>query len=258
MSEIIDVAVAAARQAGALLKGNRSNIHSVDSKADGSLVTDFDRRAEEIVRTAIQSRFPGHAILGEEAGRSGPPGEYLWIIDPLDGTHNYIRGIALYGVSIGVMRGEEFVAGVIFMPETGRLYSAEQGSGAYCDGAPIRVSQTGDIGQCSLAYDSCVGGDSSARTDLLRTLAHKVFNIRMLGSSAANFTFLAEGTVDIVVEFDDEPWDFAAGVCLAREAGALVTDFAGREFTVSTRGYVASNGRVHDSVCSCAREIARQ
>jgi len=246
MSEIMNVAVQAARDAGTLLRENEKNISAITTKSDNSLVTNLDGEAEAVIRESIQARFPSHGILAEEGGNSAAKSEYLWIIDPLDGTHNYIRGISLYGVSIGIVKGGAFVAGIIYLPHEDALFAAEHGGGAFRNNERLSVSSTSDLAKCTLVYDSSLHGKAGDKTDTLKSLAMQVFNIRMFGSSVINFAYLAEGKIDAVVEFDDAPWDFAAGVCLVREAGGCIASLDGSELTYNSKGYIASNRAIHD------------
>ena len=131
MSEIINVAVEAAKQAGKFLEENFGKISSVESKGDRNLATNLDKEAEKIIVDKIKTKFPDHGIIAEEGGDENAHRDYLWIIDPLDGTHNYIRNINVFGVSIGVIYKKEFVAGVIYMPVDDELYAGEKNNGAY-------------------------------------------------------------------------------------------------------------------------------
>ena len=209
-------------------------------------MTGLDKEAERIIVTDLLSAFPSYGIIGEEGGKSAGIGEYTWVIDPLDGTHNYIRGIPVYGVSIGLMQGNEFVGGVIYMPTEDELYSAEKGGGSWKNGKRIRVSSFPSLSECSLSYDSdLLRTGAGNKIDCLRELAAKVFNIRMSGSSVRNLTFCAEGKVDAVIEFDDHIWDFAAGVTLVLEAGGKITDHQGGSPDRNRGCYIATNGHIH-------------
>ena len=250
MKNIIDIGVKAAQEAGNFLLTNKDKINTITLKKDNSLVTDIDKRTEEIIVDIIRSDFPGHGIIGEEGEKSNASVEYLWIIDPIDGTHNFIRGIPLYGVSIGVVRGDQFIAGIIYMPEDDTMYTSEKGSGAFKNGTPITVSDRKDIGTCTLSFDSSIRYNPDLKPKVLTALGKKVFNVRMFGASTTLLTLLAEGKIDISVEFNDKPWDFAAGASLILEAGGKFTDFRGKPATYKTKGYIASNGLVHDEVCN--------
>ncbi|MGD9201687.1 MAG: inositol monophosphatase family protein [Chitinispirillia bacterium] len=249
MKNIVDIGIKAARAAGEFLSENaKKKEKTVYLKYDRSLVTDFDSQAEKIIVDIIRSEFPTHSILAEEGNNTAFSNEYLWIIDPIDGTHNFIRGIPLYGVSIGVVCQNDFVAGFIYMPTENDLYFSEKGNGAFKNSAPIKVSNRTGINECTLSFDSGFRRDIELKTNAFKALAPRVFNIRMLGASTTLLTYLAEGKIDIIVEFDDEPWDFAAGASLVTEAGGKITDFDGRDATFKTKGYICSNGFVHNDV----------
>jgi len=249
MKDLIQIAVKAAREAGGMLLENADNIKDISVKKDRSLVTDLDARAEKMAVDIITSAFPGHGILCEEGSAVASDGEYLWIIDPLDGTHNYIRGIPHWGVSIGIVHKEQFAAGIVFMPCDNALYVSEKGSGAFKNEERIHVSTKSKIEECTLSYDSCIREDPVLKPRVLGELGRKVFNIRMFGASTSLLTLVAEGKMDIAVEFDDTPWDLAAGAPSVLEAGGAFTDFHGNPTTYRHEKYVASNGLVHDEVC---------
>ncbi len=255
MSTILETGIKAAKEAGAFLFDNRDSISTVTLKKDNSFVTDIDARAEKIIVEIIKAEHPLHGIIGEEGENQSSTDEYTWIIDPIDGTHNYIRGIPLYGVSIGIIRKEKFYAGIIYMPEFSDLYTAELGQGAFKNGTQIFVSDRAEISLCTLSFDSSIRYNPILKPKVLEALGKKVFNVRMFGASTALLTLLAEGKIDISVEFDDKPWDFAAGASLLLEAGGEITDFAGNPATYKTKGYVASNGLVHEEVCETIQPI---
>jgi myo-inositol-1(or 4)-monophosphatase len=248
MSQILDVAVNAAKEAGKFLVDNFGKINEIESKGDRNLATNVDKAAEKIIVSKVKESFPDHAILAEEGGRDNTESEYLWIIDPLDGTHNFIRNINIFGTSIGVVRGAEFIAGVIYMPVDDELYMAEKGSGAYKNGKAISVSDTAKLKECSISFDSSIRYGPEVMLSTLGELAQESFNVRMFGSSARLLTYVAEGNLDFAVEFHDRPWDFAGGVCIIQEAGGKLYDLGGGLVTHETIGYIASNSAVYEKV----------
>lgn len=248
MRDILTTCIEIAREAGIFLKNNFGKVKNIESKNDSTLATDLDKGAEKIIVEKIKSRFPEHGIIAEESGIDGAGRDYLWIIDPLDGTHNFIRNINVFGVSIGVVFKNRFIAGVIYMPVEDELYTAEEGHGAYKNGKKISVSSVSNLKNCSISFDSSIRYNPSPMLKVLGCLSCSVFNIRMLGSSARQLSYLAEGTLDVCVEFHDKPWDFAAGACLIQEAGGIITGLEGRPLTYSTTGYIASNKFVYEKV----------
>ena len=248
MRNIMTVAIEAAREAGGFLRANHRTALTVETKEDNSLVTNVDREAERLIVSRIEAAFPSHDIIGEERERTARGSDHVWIIDPMDGTHNYIRGMGTYGVSIGVRRGNSFVAGAIFIPESGEMYAAEEGGGAFRNEKRIQVSSRSDLSTCSMAFDSELRMETGRKVRVLEELCPRIFNVRLIGSSARTLTYIAEGILDGVIEFSDKLWDFAAGVVIVREAGGKMTSFSGASLTVDDTAYVASNGRVHDSL----------
>lgn len=245
MSALLDTAIEAASRAGELLLERYGSVGSIRRKTDGSFVSETDRRSEKLIIETIRERFPAHRIRAEESGDSGTDEDYLWLVDPLDGTHNFIRDIPIFGVCIGIMRGEEFTAGVINLPWDRTLCAAEKGAGAFAGDVRLRVSKAETLAGSTVAFDSTLCDDVGRRIDVLHRVARSVFNVRMFGASAQVMSYLARGSVDGVVEFDDKPWDFAAGVCLIREAGGIVTDIEGGQLGAHSRGYVAGNPSIH-------------
>jgi myo-inositol-1(or 4)-monophosphatase len=248
MSEILDIAMGAAREAGRYLLKNFGKISKIESKGDRNLATNLDREAEKIIVDKIKTKFPGHGILAEEGGGADLDNDYIWIIDPLDGTHNFIRDIDIFGVSIGVVRKNVFVAGVIYMPLGDELYAAEKGSGAYKNNKRIVVSKNKMLKECSISFDSSIRYAPKVMLKVLGDLAEEVFNVRMLGSSVRVLSYIAEGKLDFSVEFHDRPWDFAGGVAIIEEAGGKLTTLKGASLTYKDIGYIASNRITHDAV----------
>ncbi len=247
----LTTAIDAAREAGAILLEGYGKVEGLQVKADRSLVTRYDQLSEEVVVSRIRSAFPGHRVLAEEGSEGASTGEYCWVVDPLDGTHNFIRQIGHFGVSIGLVRGDEFVAGVIYLPREDELYAAEKGSGAVRNGEAIHVSRVDDISKATLCFDSSIRYDPVLIPAVLSDIGARVFNLRIFGSSVRTLTHLAEGKVDASLEFDDKPWDFAAGAALVLEAGGEMTTLNGAPLSIRDRGYVASNGLVHQSLREC-------
>jgi len=242
-----DLAIEAAKQAGKSLVGNFKKPLKVESKGNRQLVTNADLEAESIIINLIKKAFPEDSILSEESRHLKPNADFHWVIDPLDGTHNYIHGIDVFGTSIAVAHKDEVLAGVIYMPLSDELYSAQKGEGTYCNGKKVSVSKR-KLEESTLVYDSSIRYDKKRMLLGLSNLADKVFNVRMFGSTARHLVDIAEGKIDLNVEFHDKVWDFAAGLLLVEEAGGSSTDFQGNKWSLKTKGYVASNGIMHKEV----------
>lgn len=248
MSEIVNVAIDSAKCAGKFLLENFGKVAQVEKKKDKSLATNLDKEAEMMILDKIKTKFPQHGIIAEEGGTNGADNEYLWIIDPLDGTHNFIRDIDIFGVSIGVVHKDKFIAGVIYMPKEDELYVGEKGGGAYKNEKKIKVSSSSSLEECSIAFDSSIKYSPEIMLKVLGDLAAEVFNVRMLGSSVRHLSYLAEGVLDFVVEFHDRPWDFAGGVSIIEEAGGKLTTLKGAPLSYKDVGYIASNFSIHPKV----------
>lgn len=242
-----DLAIAACKDVGRILLDNFGKRLRVKSKGDRDLVTHIDKGAETVIIKAIKENFDEDDILSEESRYTPCGSRYKWIIDPIDGTHNFIHNIEIFGTSLALEFQGEVVLGVIYMPLTEELYLAQKGKGAYRNGKRIIVSKR-TLKEATLIYDSTIRLNRRPMLRTLDGLADKVFNIRMFGSTVRSLTYLAEGKADIEVEFNDKVWDFAAGLLLVEEAGGRATDFQGRRWSTSATGYIASNGLVHKDI----------
>ncbi len=248
MNDIIKLATEAAVEAGDFLLRNFGNITKVEKKGDRNFATNLDKEAEEMVLARIRAKYPSHGVIAEESGKSKVDSEYIWIIDPLDGTHNFMRNINIFGVSIGIVRKGVFVGGVIYMPKDKELYAAQRGGGAYKNGNKIHVSDNSEFKDCSISFDSSIRYAPKVMLGVLGDLAKEVFNVRMFGSSVRTLSYIAEGVLDFAVEFHDRPWDFAGGVCIIEEAGGRLSTLKGDALTYQDIGYIASNTVMHNDV----------
>lgn len=248
MKDIINIGVEAAKEAGDFLLNNFGKITRIERKGDRNLTTNLDKEAEKIIVDKIKTNFPQHGIIAEEGGEKDSEKECIWIIDPLDGTHNYIRNIPIFGVSIGVVYKKEFVSGIIYMPTEKELYVGDKGNGAYKDNKKISVSAKDNLKDCYLSFDSSIRYAPEVMLKVLGDLAKEVFNVRMFGSSVRALSYIAEGKLDATVEFHDWPWDFAGGVCIIEEAGGKLSSLKGKPLSYDTIGYIASNNIVQDKI----------
>ncbi len=254
-AEDLAFALATARSAGRVLLRRYGRLFSgaVSSKRRQrhNLVTLADTEAETLIVERLSKKYPAHAILTEEAGAQGARGAGArWIVDPLDGTINFVHEIACFSVSIALERDGEVVAGVVHAPLLRETFVASKGGGAWSGRERIRVSETGDLRDALLAtgfpYDR-----TQARWDNranFNRLAHSGRGIRRLGSAALDLAYVAAGRFDAFWELKLKPWDVAAGALLVREAGGRVTDVAGGGDWLMGGHVVATNGRLHEAV----------
>ncbi|CAE7373733.1 IMP2 [Symbiodinium natans] len=223
-----------------------------ENDPDLKLRTAVDQQCEEKIRGIVEMHFPSHTFLGEET--AGPDldatlasGGWLWIVDPIDGTTNFAAGQPMSAVSIGVAFDGKLQAGVIYEPFRDELFAAARGAGATLNGASISVSKTDTLSKAVVASGAPPNPRSAAPCFRAMTLLAppKTRTIRILGSAAINFAWLACGRLDAWFEADLNSWDSAAGVLLVEEAGGAVTDCLGTPFALTTRPICATNGRIH-------------
>jgi len=249
---MIQLAIDAARDAGRFLKENVGRVRSIETKKGEvrNLVTEIDKGSEARIIRAIRSRYPDHAILAEESGASDAQGEYRWIVDPLDGTTNFLHGLPVFCVTIGIEHRGEIVAGVVYDPNFDELFTAEKGSGAYLNGKRIAVSENAELINSLLVtgfpYDIAVNPDHAVEhfVEFLK----EARGLRRLGSAALDLCYVASGRLDGFWEVNLHPWDMAAGILLVSEAGGRVSDFHGERMSVYGRRILASNGMIHEEM----------
>ena len=250
MSDILPMVESIARQAGAILMGGYGHVRHIQQKGVIDLVTEFDKRSEGLILSFLQQEFPDHSILAEESGRNETISEYLWMIDPLDGTTNFAHGIPIFSVSIGLLKNNVPLVGVVYDPFRDEMFSAELGHGATLNNEPIQVSSRADLGQAVISTGFPYDVRTNPRNNLaqfaqfqLRTQA-----VRHLGSAALDCTWTAMGRLDGYWEFGVQPWDIGAGALIVLEAGGRVTFVDGDEGFLSTTSILVSNGLLHEQM----------
>jgi len=229
-TELVELACDLSRAAGTLIvEGRRRGVHDVHTKSSATdMVTEFDRQSERLIVDGILARRPGDAIVGEEGAHVAGTSGVEWLIDPIDGTTNFLYGIPVYAVSIAARDAEGLVAGAVHLPVLGETFHATRGGGAYVDGRAVACSSRRDL---STALVTTGFNYSPARRveqgAVLQHVIGVVRDVRRIGSAAADLCFVACGRVDAFFERGLSPWDLAAGELIATEAGAVVTSFAG-------------------------------
>lgn len=245
MDRVLQGAVEAARASGDVaLKYFRRGVE-VTLKADRSPVTQADREAEQVIVELLGREFPTHGFLGEELGARGSK-DVRWIVDPIDGTRNFVRGIPIWAVLIALEERGEITAGVILNPVSGELWTARKGQGAFLGGERLRVSEVSSLEKATLVHASLGPVRRGGHWDGFLRLVDATDRQRGFGDFMC-YTVLAEGKAEIVVEAPDlKPWDLAPVKLLVEEAGGRFTDFAGAPSIYSGTA-LASNGRLHDA-----------
>lgn len=249
LDEILEEGNRVAREAGHLLLTGLKGPKKISYKGVVDLVTDYDTRAEDLIRETLTRRFPEFGFFAEEsADIANHEKETSWVVDPLDGTTNFAHGHPLFAVSIGLReRGQACCAGTIFIPCLNACYSARRGGGAFRNDQPISVSEVGDLHAALVAtgfpYDRRDSEDDNTREH--RAFIKHTQGVRRCGAAAVDLAFVAEGVLDGFWEPKLAPWDIAAGTVLVREAGGMVTDYGGEDIDIDKGWIVASNGRLH-------------
>ncbi|MCF7355595.1 inositol-1-monophosphatase [Vibrio sp. CK2-1] len=263
MHPMLNIAIRAARMAGNHIAKSLENTDKIEStqKGQNDFVTNVDKEAEQLIIDTIKKSYPDHCIVGEEGGSiEGRDTDVQWIIDPLDGTNNFVKGFPHFSVSIAVrMRGKTEVA-CVYDPIRNELFTAQRGSGAQLNNARLRINPIKDLNGAILAtgfpfkqkqhaesFVKIVGGLFSECSDFRRT-----------GSAALDLCYLASGRVDGYFELGLKPWDIAAGELIAREAGAILTDFAGGTNYLASGNIVASSARGVKHILKHVREHSNE
>jgi myo-inositol-1(or 4)-monophosphatase len=242
--------VEAARAAGEVLE-DWAGRFTVSEKSPANLVTEADFASQETIHRLIGARFPDHGFLGEEGlSRPGRDASYRWIIDPLDGTSNYVHRFPYYAVSIALEHAGELLAGVIFDPTRDELFSAECGAGARLNGEPLRVSPVDRLAHTfAVASLPVAAGRNHPAFDRFGRVLERVQTVQRTGSAALNLAYVAAGRIDAFWSSSLKPWDMAAGVLLVREAGGRVTRLDGSAFTLNEPDVLATNGSgIHEEL----------
>jgi myo-inositol-1(or 4)-monophosphatase len=248
MHPFINTAIKAARKAGDIMLQSIDRLDTINPTAKGhrDFVTDIDKRAEKEIISTLKKAYPDHAIIGEESGQHPGDADSVWIIDPLDGTHNYLRGFPHFSVSIGFKSRGKLEHGVVYDPIRQEVFSASRGEGARLNDRRIRVSST-------LRLDNALIGtgfpvrhpkDLPNYLDHFIQLLPHIANIRCSGSAALDLCYVAVGRLDAFLEIGLGPWDMAAGAVIAKEAGALVSDWQGEEKHLEKGSIVAATPKI--------------
>ncbi len=255
METILEIAEHAARLGGDVINAGAKNLGAlnVEQKTLHDYVSEVDRASEKAVCRAILNAFPDHQILGEEYGEVGGGSNTQWVVDPLDGTTNFLRGIPHYAVSIGVMVNDQLEHAVVYDPAKNEMFSASKGNGASLNNVPVRVSAIESVRGGLFATGVPFSGDNLARVDsftgtMVDLLNEHTSGIRRLGSAALDLAYVAAGRYDGYWEANLKIWDIAAGALLVTEAGGVVSDFNAADKYLRSGNIVAGPMGAHASM----------
>lgn len=254
MRDYLFVAMEVAQSAGKIINERIGTIskEEITQKSISDYVTEVDVYSEKTIIEHIKKQFPNHQIMSEESSDDYKKAEYLWIIDPLDGTTNFIHGFPVVAVSIALMYKGELVIGVINDPTRNELFYTEKGSGAFLNGNKIKVSSIKEAAFSLIATGFPFRNKQyiDSYIKIFRELLHSVSDLRRPGTAAIDLAYVACGRVDGFFEFGLSPWDIAAGVVLIKEAGGAVSDFEGGEEYLKTGNIIAGNPMIHSFLVS--------
>ncbi len=251
---MLDKIISISKEAGELIREGFGKKLTLEYKTNVTdYVTNIDKASEETIINFIRKEFPTHNILAEESGRSDGNSDYTWVVDPLDGTMNFAHGLPIFSVSIGVMKNDEIVAGVVYDIMTDTVYSSEKGSGAFANDVKLSVSDTTELGRSLLVtgfpYDI---KDNPKNTigkfgDCLKVAS----GVRRLGSAAIDCCYVASGAFDGFWEVRINAWDICAGHVIIEEAGGRMSNYSGQK--IDYRNYndielLATNGKIHEKM----------
>ena len=246
---MLEFATSLARQTGDFIRSQAASNFTVAHKGRIDLVTDVDKQAQERIVSAIEAQYPDHGILAEEGYRKDAKSGYTWIIDPLDGTTNFVHRLPVYAVSLALYQDGQPRVGVCYNPAAGELFAAAAGRGATLNGAPIKVSATAEMVNALVVtgfpYRSQNLSEISARFFRVITQAQ---GVRRLGAAAIDLCYVACGVFDAFWEEGLAPWDMAAGALILTEAGGKITNLDGTPFDLARGTLAASNSRLHDDL----------
>jgi myo-inositol-1(or 4)-monophosphatase len=248
---MIEDVIKISKEAGNIIRNGFGTNFNVEFKTNESnLVTEIDKASEKLITGYIKKNYPTHGILAEEGGETKSSSEYLWVVDPLDGTTNFAHGLPIFSVSIGVQKNGKTIAGVVYDVMQDIIYSAEQGSGAFANGKKITVGKNDKLSRSVLVtgfpYDIADNPENIFK--IFEALTRASRGLRRLGSAAIDFCYVAKGVFDGFWESSLHPWDICGGKLILEEAGGIITDFYGNEIDIFSKKILATNRLIHNSM----------
>ncbi len=262
MHPALNIAVKAARRAGQVInrKSNDLDLIKIATKQPNDFVTEVDKAAEDAIIEVLQDAYPGYGILAEEsgvtAGRGSRDAEFQWIIDPLDGTTNFIHGLPQYAISIALAKNGVIEQAVVFDPNRNELFTASKGAGAFLNERRIRVSRRAKLGESLIGtgFPYRELGNLDTYLAIFKEIVHKTAGQRRPGAASLDLAYVACGRYDAFWEFGLAPWDMAAGTLLISEAGGLVSDLRGEGTYLETGNIIAGTPKVFAALLNLIQE----
>ena len=245
-------ALLAARHASKVLLHYYGKNGKIKEKSNKSLVSKADIEANKIIIKTIKKYFPSHSILSEETPFEDNKSDFKWVIDPLDGTHNFLHGIPIFGTSIALEYKDKVILGVLNFPLLNQTAFAEKGKGAFLNGKRIKVSNKKNINHSFITIEFTYIGRKE-KIDFLEGFVHEPHDIRAFGSAIYTLLLVACGKSDAHVIFSTNEWDVAAGFLIVEEAGGKITDLNGRRYNLNQDKFIISNGKLHNEILKFAK-----
>jgi myo-inositol-1(or 4)-monophosphatase len=260
MNPFLQAAIEIAREAGAILREDHLRPKEITYKGEVDLLTESDRRSEELVVSRLRARFPDHAIVAEEgSGKDAAGAKYCWHVDPLDGTTNFAHGYPCFAVSLGLLEDGQPIVGAILNPVYDELFAAARGEGAFLNGRRIRVSSVESLSQSLVATGFPTHQrKKSSNINYYWEFTLRSHGVRRDGAAALDLCAVACGRFDGFWEFGLKSWDTTAGTILVREAGGVVTDIHGNPYQPGSRVVIASNGKIHGEMREIIERVSEQ
>lgn len=248
--DYLNIAVEAALAASQLIMDSQNYPQGTSYKGKTDLVTKTDLASEKLIKLILLSYFPSHSILAEESGHTHRKSDYEWIIDPLDGTTNFVHGYPSFAVSIALFYQNTPLVGVVLEMPNMRLYTAIKNKGAWCEGSPINCSKTSTLDKSLLVtgfgYEH--GSLWEKNMNLFKQFTDMTQGVRRLGAASVDLCHVASGKVDGFWEYDLKPWDTAAGLIIATESGCKVTKLSGDAYSIYDNNILVTNGAIHSAM----------
>jgi myo-inositol-1(or 4)-monophosphatase len=248
---MIDKVIQISKEAGEVIREAFGKKFLIETKgSQTNLVTEIDKKSEEIIINFVNKEFPGHAVLAEESGGQKTSSEYLWVIDPIDGTTNFAHGLPIFAVSIGVQKNNETICGVVYDVMNNIVYSSEKGSGSFSNNKKLHVSTNDDLAKSVLVtgFPYNVSENPDYAIERFNAFVKTSRAVRRLGSASLDMCYVASGVFDGFWEVYLHPWDVCAAKLIVEEAGGIVTDFAGNKIDIYAYQFLADNKFVHEKM----------
>jgi myo-inositol-1(or 4)-monophosphatase len=242
----LEIAIAAAKGAGEILLSNFGSRKQIKHKSQGNLVSEVDLMSEDFIIDLLRGEYPDCSILAEESNSSAPITHCTWVVDPLDGTNNYVFGIPFFCVNVALVRGDDVLLGVTYDPLRGELFRAEKGRGACLNDSMIQVSEESSLLTALVGFDLGYNRERGwEMLDVANKLWGQIHCARLIGSSALGLAYVACGRISLYYHRYLFPWDVASGLLLVREAGGKITEWDGNPASYRSKEVIASNSKLH-------------